>query len=146
MQWLKSAIEAISSLLCRSPEAQVQRLKIKEQKRANKEYQKNQYRRIFAHAEIEELILMRELVDSNNTPQVMTFDIDKWYREVKKDGVKENLYQVVGVKTIPGPTPWIDAEKYDIVRITITVFDDFKKEFNKYGRNRIPENYEKGKR
>ena len=142
MQWLKSAIEAIASLFCRSPEAQVQRIKIKQAEKEDKKFWSNRYRQIFAEAEIEELELMRDLVDSNNEPQQTYIDLHD--REIKVDGIKENLYQVIE-SSAEYDNYICFPNDYLIVRITVPAFKTFKKEFNKYGRNRIPKNYKKGK-
>ena len=144
MQWLKSIIEAISSWCCRSPEAQVQRLKIKHAAEEDKKFWSNRYRQIFAEAEIEELELMRDLVDKNNEPQQTYIDIDLDDREIKVDGIKENLYQVIESSAEYNNYICFPND-YLIVRITVPAFKTFKKEFNKYGRNRIPKNYKKGK-
>lgn len=111
-------------------------MKIKYQEKENKKYWKNRYKSYFAESSIEELDLMRSLVDSNNTPVTTSFDVDSVYRKVKVCGVEENLYQVID-KEESETMYYGSSQLIWRVRITVPVFKTFKKEFNKYGRPRL---------
>lgn len=100
-------------------------------------YWKNRFLDIFADANIEELTLMKNLVDSDNQFQITCLDIDDETRKVKVGGIEENLYQ--SIDSLEGKDVYDLYQPEEMkVRITVTVFKQFKKKFNKYGRPRIP--------
>jgi len=75
----------------------------------------------------------------NNFPQLTSLNIrTDSSREVKVNGIQEKLYQVVEDTTV-GNTYGYNKTARLTVRITVPVFSYFKKEFNKYGRCRLPE-------
>lgn len=57
----------------------------------NREYIKNQYRRIFAEADIDELNLINKLITNNNMPVKTLGEIPAW--EVSHKGITEHFFQ-----------------------------------------------------
>lgn len=100
----------------------------------NREYIKNQYRRIFAEADIDELNLINKLITNNNTPVTTLNEVPSW--EVSHKGVTEHFFQIIDDTSIDN-----ECNTEYTVRITVTIFNDVKKEFKKHGKARIPDGY-----
>lgn len=100
-------------------------------KKSDRKFWKNRLKNIFAEAGIDELQFMKSLIDSNNTPQRLTFRFEKSLRRVKVNNTVEYLYQCVG----DGEDSY--GDRYYLVRISVPVFGRFKKAFRKHGECRI---------
>lgn len=138
MSWISSLIESIASFFNRSSEAQVLKIKMRESKKSIKEFWDRRLRQIFAECDLDELRLLRDLADSDNKPiKTNVIPSVNYSREVKFNGIKENLYQIIEQYTSDA---YGYSEIHSVkVRISVPVFKHFKKEFNKYGRCRLPE-------
>lgn len=137
---IETIMKAISGFVQRilpNSETALYKLKRKEAKRRNREYIKNQYRRIFAEADIDELNLINKLIANNNTPVKTLGEIPAW--EVSHKGITEHFFQIIeeGVTFEFGPVP---DDEYTI-RITATIFNNVKREFKKHGKVRIPNGF-----
>ncbi|MCR5457088.1 MAG: hypothetical protein K6F14_03325 [Clostridiales bacterium] len=111
---------------------------MRENKKSDKEYWNKRLRQIFAECDLNELRLLRNLADSDNKPlKTNAIPLDDYSREVKVNGIKENLYQIIEQYT--SNTYGYSEPDSVKVRISVPVFKRFKKEFNKYGRCRLPE-------
>lgn len=99
-------------------------------KKSDRKFWKNRLKDILAQAELDELLLMKSLVDSNNTPQVSTF-YEKSSRRIKVNNTVEYLYQYIDA----GEDSY--GDRYYLVRISVPVFSRFKKAFRKHGECRI---------
>ena len=96
MSWISSIIESISSFFNRSSEAQVLKIKMRESKKSDKKFWDNRLRQIFAECDLDELRLLRDLADSDNKPlKTKVIPSVDHSREVKVNGIKENLYQII---------------------------------------------------
>lgn len=149
MSWICSLIKSISSffssLFNRSSEAQLYKAKKRDSNKRDKKYWNNRLQQIFAECDLEELILMRDLVDSDNTPQETHLCVcHNEYRILKTNGVKEYVYQLINNNSTYNDYGDID-EVNICVRITDPLFKRFKKEFNKYGRCRLPDEEKKAR-
>ena len=141
---IETVMKAISGFVQRilpNSETALYKLKRKEAKRKNREYIKNQYRRIFAEANIIELNLIQKLIDNNNTPIRTIEEIPTW--EVSHKEVVEHFFQIIDEIPVSHVDSVFGSEcniEYTI-RITVTIFENVKKEFNKYGKVRIPNGF-----
>jgi hypothetical protein len=143
MSWITSVVESISSFFNRSSETQLFKAKVRESNKIDRIFWKKRFQQVFAECDLDELELIRNLVDSNNTPQKTKLDVcNNDYREVKVNGVKEQMYQLLKTTSSENEYGFIGSVT-NTVRITVPVFKQLKKEFNKYGRCRLPVNKQK---
>ena len=143
MSWISSVVEAISSFFNRSSEAQLFKAQVREDQKSDRVFWKKRFQQIFAECDLDELMLIRDLVDSDNKPQKTKLNVcNNGFREVKVNGVEEQLYQLIKSTPLGNKYGYIDSVT-STVRITVPVFKQLKKEFNKYGRCRLPSNQQK---
>lgn len=95
---------------------------------------KNTFKFIFDEATVEELLLMKRLVDSDNQPQRVEDKFDWGSRKVRICDIDEPLYEIVNecVVSLSG------FSLFCKVNINVIVFERFKKAFEKYGAPRVP--------
>ena len=149
MEWINTIASAITSIFTTSQEIKKLKYSIREQKKRKEVQIKLQYQRIFAQASVAELSLMKKLVESNNAPQRITDNDEVPYssacREVVHNDVEENLYQILSTEKAYYPYNYdYDTPKVEL-RITVPVFETFKKEFLKHGIQRLPNKKNKEK-
>lgn len=131
---MKAISEFIQRILPNSEKALFKEKKRYVEKQ-NREYIKNQYRRIFAEADIDELNLINKLITNNNMPVKTLWEIPAW--EVSHKGITEHFFQIIKEDVAFGS---VSDDEYTI-RITATIFNNVKREFKKHGKVRIPDGY-----
>ena len=103
--------------------------------KSNKDFRKNQYKRLFAECSISELKTIEKLIKNNN--KFIKVDADKINvdRQLYYKGISENLFQIDDT---------FEDEYYDgcykKIRINVIIYKRIIKEFKKHGELRIPNN------
>ena len=101
----------------------------------NRNFRKNQYKRLFAECSISELRVIQELIKDNNEFIEVNTDKINIDRQLYHRGINENLFQIDDT---------FEDEYYDDcykkIRINVIIYKKIIKEFKKHGELRIPNN------